>query len=784
MSNVGLNTGLSALLSARYMLDTIGHNIANANTPGYSRQRVNLASGLPLHLGGLLIGGGVNAGSVQRSVDELLGRRIQSQRSLLGSLGTQREGLASLEALLAEPGENGLGGLLDDFFANVSQLSTAPSDSILRTSLVQSTSALTGRFRDLSDALGRTTSDATADVTSRVGEVNELASEIVALNLKIGETESVNLAANDLRDARDEALARLSELVDTTVVDGPNGSVRVLVSGNTLVGSARANSMRVTTDAGGEIALQMDGASGFVPVHGGEIGGLLRLGGELAPAYRTQLDQLAHQLILELNRVHSTGVAGSGPFQSLTAANALEDFDGDGRVSDELVANAGLPFDVVSGTLHVNVVDSQGGVEQHRIDLDATHTTVQDLVDELNEIPHLSASVDATGHLRIGADSGFGFDFSPRIDADPDPDGVFGGARATLGTPGSEPFTLADGATLDFTVSSGGTPVSFSIAFASADFHEISAATADEVAAAVNADAGAQSAGLHAVAVDGHVYFQTLSEGTDAVLSVDGGTAVAGLGLTGFVGVDVAGQANSVDVRLGGAYTGASDERFVFRPTLDGTIGTTEGLQVEVLDRAGNRVALLDVGAGYAPGTELEVSDGVTVTFGLGELSATDSERFEVELVADSDSSDVLVAFGLNGLLVGSDAHDIALAPGIEADPANLSLSLSGEAGDGSVLLEMLDVDRRSLAGLDGATLGGFWGELAGGVGFEASLADSAIEAGGAVLESLEQRKAAVSGVNVDEELVDLVNYEQSFAAAAQYLSVVNQVGEELLSLL
>jgi flagellar hook-associated protein FlgK len=326
--------------------------------------------------------------------------------------------------------------------------------------------------------------------------------------------------------------------------------------------------------------------------------------------------------------------------------------------------------------------------------------------------------------------------------------------------------------------------VSFSVAFSSADFQEISAATAEEVAAAVNADPGAQSAGLRAVAVDGHLFLQTLSEGTDAVFSVDGGTAVAALGLNPFVGVDVVGQANAVDVRLGGTYTGSDDERFVFRPTMDGTIGTTEGLAVEVFDRAGDRVATLDVGAGYVPGTELEVADGVTVSFGLGELSATSSERFELALVADSDSSDVLVALGLNGLFVGSDARDIALAPEIEDDPARLSLSLSGEAGDGSVLLELLEVDRRVLSGLGGATVGGFWGELAGGVGFEASLADSAIEAGGAVLESLEQRRAAVSGVNVDEELVDLVAYEQSFAAAAQYLSVVNQLGEELLSLL
>src|SRR5262245_17109861 len=235
MSSIGLDTGLKALLSARYMLDTIGHNIANANTPGYSRQRVDLASSLPIQIGQLLIGTGVDAGRVQRSVDELLGRRIQSQNSVMGALQTQRTGLGDFESLFAEPGDTGLGSLLDGFFGAVSQLSTAPGDSILRTGLVQKSDALASRFRDLSSALTQSSSDSLADVTSRVDEVNQLASQVVDLNQQIGETESVGTPANDLRDQRDVALDRLSQLVDTTVVQGPNGSVRVLVAGNTLV---------------------------------------------------------------------------------------------------------------------------------------------------------------------------------------------------------------------------------------------------------------------------------------------------------------------------------------------------------------------------------------------------------------------------------------------------------------------------------------------------------------------------------------------------------------------
>ena len=241
MSSIGLNTGLKALLSARFMLDTIGHNIANANTPGYSRQRVQLAAALPIQMRGLLIGSGVDAGAVERTVDELLGRRILVQRGVAGSLDAQRTNLAQVEALFAEPGDNGLGALLDGFFSSLAQLSTSPADSILRADVVQSTQSMTERFHELSRSLASVSVDAFGEVSTRVDEANRLAAEIAALNLEIGETESTGVPANDLRDQRAVALERLSEIVDVTTVDGSNGAVRVMVAGNTLVGTASTN---------------------------------------------------------------------------------------------------------------------------------------------------------------------------------------------------------------------------------------------------------------------------------------------------------------------------------------------------------------------------------------------------------------------------------------------------------------------------------------------------------------------------------------------------------------
>ncbi|MEW6073607.1 MAG: flagellar hook-associated protein FlgK [Planctomycetota bacterium] len=785
MSSIALATGLKALISAQFVLDTVGHNIANANTVGYSRQRVMLDAAFPLRVRGLLVGSGVDASSVQRSVDELLNRRILTQRSVAGGLESQLGGLTEIEALFNEPDENSLGGRLDGFFSSVSALSAASEDSILRTGLVQAGVSLATQLNHLASSLGNMTGDLRAEVEAKVEQVNQLAAEIADLNVQIGETEAAGLPANDLSDQRDRALSELSRLVEVKTVEDARGAVNVLVAGNTLVSSARANRMTVSAITDNDLALQVEGATGFLDMQGGSIGGLIRLAKTYGPSLRTELDRLAKNLVLEVNRVHSTGIPAGGPFTALTGENAVEDQDGDGRLRDELVANAGLPFDVASGRFYVNVTDlDTGEVEKHAIDVRSTHTTVGGILDALNDIPSLSADLDASGRFRLVAGAGYGFDFSRRIDPNPDPAGTFGGGRASLGTATAGPYALADGDTLQIVADPGGAAVPVTITFASGDFAEISEATAEEIAAAINADAGAQANGIAATTMGGALYLQTAGTGATAEFQLAGGTAAGALGWDSFVGTTISGHDNAVDVEIGGVYTGDSGDVYTFRPRTDGTIGTTEGLLVDVLDATGQRIATLDVGAGYEPGAELTVAEGVTVKFGLGELSATNYDQFALELVADSDTTDFLVAAGINALFVGSTAENIAVRADIEADPQQIAASMTGFAGDNTLLLALLDVEESQVTGLDNASLGQFYGDLAGGVGFQVATAANALEANEGLINSLEMRRDQISGVSVDEEMVDLLRYEQAFAAAAQYITVVNQLGDELLSLI
>ena len=144
MANIGLNIGLRALLTSQASLDVIGQNLANANTPGYSRQRVQLgSSGLVLR-NGLRFGTGVDATNIGRSVDNLLAGRIVNEVSDLFRLDARVAGLSEAEAALGEPGGFGMSTRISDFFMSASELSASAGDSILRTSFLESARSAAG----------------------------------------------------------------------------------------------------------------------------------------------------------------------------------------------------------------------------------------------------------------------------------------------------------------------------------------------------------------------------------------------------------------------------------------------------------------------------------------------------------------------------------------------------------------------------------------------------------------------------------------------------------------
>ncbi len=778
MSNISsLNVGLKALLAAQSALDTAGHNVANATTPGYSRQEVLLSSSGSQILGGIAVGNGVEAGTVRRIADQFIGRRIASSTSMRSFLDARVNGLSHLESMLGEPGADGLSKKMQKLFASFSNLAADPTQASVRQSVVSAGTDLAERFHSIADGLGEMSRDTRTEIRGSVEAVNSLASRIASLNRSIGEFEATGEPANDMRDQRDRAIVELGAYVDVRAYESQNGSMTVQVGGQLLVGPVNAYAMSSESGSTGTVVLRIAGHASPLEPRSGSLAGLVSIANEAGGSRLDEINSIAHNLAFQLNRAHSTGVPSGGPFSTLVGAYSFVDQDGDNLVTDETLAHAGLSFTVSSGDLRVSVTNkATGEVETTKLAIDPETMTVGDLVSQLDSIAHLSASVTADGRLDLTADSGFGFDFAQRTASSPDVNGTFGGTAATLGS-SQEPFTLTAGTTLQLTTGVGTATVTFN----QADFKNIAHASADEVAAAINANTQVGSIGARAVVVGGRVVLQSLTQGTGSTIQTTSGSALTALGFS--AGQSATGQTSAATPKISGTYTGTTNQSFTFVPTGDGVIGSTVGLGVDVFDGTGNKVATLAVGRDYVPGTPLAFGSGLSVAFQLGSISRTNGNVASLEAVADADTSDVLAALGVNALVKGTDAATFALRADIEADPTRLSTSGTGESGDNGALLDLANVDEVAIEAMDGQSVSSFYSALVVTIASDASSTQAMYDTETTVMEGLEARRQSISGVNVDEELIDFERYQQAYAAAARFLSVVNQVQDELMRL-
>ncbi|MEO0481387.1 MAG: flagellar hook-associated protein FlgK [Planctomycetota bacterium] len=774
---LGLGASLRALTAARLGIQTASHNVANANTPGFSRQRVSFSSSQPIFAQGFQIGSGVEIGEVRRIVDDGLIARIYGQNSLVGSSQARYERLLSIESLFGSD-VGGLGETFNGFLGSLSALQANPGDRAFRGGVVQSAQAFTSGLNLIGNGLSSVSETTFDEVRGLAQSVESLAVQLAALNDAVVQAESSGSPANDLRDQREQVAREIASLVDVRQVDRASGALDLIVGGRLLVAGGRSSEVQVTRNADGLTELRIGSEGATADVEGGRIGALLQLERTTGPSYRSRVDAFVRDFTLAFDRLHTTGTPESGPFRTLVSDRGAQDTNGNGILGDELLSQLGLPFDIQTGELRIRVVnESSRDARTHTLRVDPSSTTLADFAAQIEAIPALSGSVDSTGRLRIQAQTGFGFDFSPAIDAQPDDLDVFGGARPSVSTGESGPFDLSALAfPATFTIDDGTTTQV--VTLDNSDFEDPTRVTADELAAAIEADAS----NIDATAADGRVVIQGLSAGAVAEFTLTDG-AGSPLAAIGFPSGTYRGQDTGVTVTVGGAYDGATNRSLRVVANGDGEIGVTPGLTVDVFDEEGTLLGTLDVGAGY-DGSRLPLADGVTVAFGQGRIRATANESFGVDLVADSDTSDILVALGLNTFFSGdATASTVSVRQEVLDDPNLFSASRNGNSGNAENLLafESLLAGRRSSLG--DVDFEDFIGDLIADIGFETARAERTFESQERLSQDLEQQRLAVSGVDLDEELLNLNAYQQAFEAASRLISVMQEVTDTLINL-
>ena len=324
-----LSIGAGALMSQQRAISVTGNNIANVNTPGYSRQRLNMQTNLPMDTPEGLVGMGVQTTTVERVYDRFLGVQINNESANLGRWEAQKGSLDRVEVVFDESGGYGLNQALSNFWNSWQDLSMNPSGTIERSVVAAKSQALADAIRQKYADLEQAQADIDAAVRSGVEDINRLTAGIADLNQKIASMESGGtVTANDYRDSRDLALKQLSEIIGINSFEDSGGQVVVSVgSGRTLVESGN-NYALTTTDPPGHAGIEWPGTP--LPISSeitsGKMAGWLQTRDTKIAGYMSNLDDLAVNLATEVNALHvngfdRNGVAGIDFFKPSGAAD-------------------------------------------------------------------------------------------------------------------------------------------------------------------------------------------------------------------------------------------------------------------------------------------------------------------------------------------------------------------------------------------------------------------------------------------------------------------------------
>jgi flagellar hook-associated protein 1 len=309
-----LSIARSALTTHQQAIEAAGHNIANANTEGYTRQRAIVQAETPVRTSLGWLGNGVRLEYMQRERNAFLDARYREEVGLGERNTTLSRYLSQIDGVFGEPSDAGLRGSLDAFWSAWGDLANDPSNSALREIVQRRGREVANVFQRLDQRFTDIPQLAQQELAGRVEDVNTLAGEIANLNGLIAQAEATGGTANDLKDRRDLAIDQLAKLVTIRVVEREGGQQAILAGDALLVDKGRALTLSVTQDASGKVAIGVTGGLGVVEPNSGEVSALLNVINDQLPEVRAQLNELAHALVTEINAIHQSGVTASGAF--------------------------------------------------------------------------------------------------------------------------------------------------------------------------------------------------------------------------------------------------------------------------------------------------------------------------------------------------------------------------------------------------------------------------------------------------------------------------------------
>ena len=330
-----LSIGITGIQAAQLGLEATQHNIANANTPGYSRQYIQQSAGIPRLTGSGYFGSGTTVDTVRRAYDKYLTAQTFAAQATASEYQTQLAKLSQVDNMLGDP-TSGLAPAMQDFFTGVQQIAANPSLVSARQSMLSSAEALASRFNAMSGRLSELYDSVNGEIASEIELINVYAEQLADINGQITRAEaSTSQPPNDLLDMRDQLVADLNKHVRVTTVEDSIGNFNVFVGNGQqlVVGSVVNELVPLTSSSDPErIVVGLRGQSGVVQelseslIEGGALGGLMKFRANSLDDATNTLGQIAASLALTFNAQHALGQDLEGLNQTSSTAGFQADF--------------------------------------------------------------------------------------------------------------------------------------------------------------------------------------------------------------------------------------------------------------------------------------------------------------------------------------------------------------------------------------------------------------------------------------------------------------------------
>lgn len=413
-----LQIGRSGLLSSQAAMEVVGNNLANMATRGYHRQEVSLTpAGSQQVQQGVHLGRGVQVDAVTRQINEALEGRLRSALADESGSMVHQDMLAQIEAIENEFSDTDLSSRLSAFFDRWSNLAGNPTDPSLRDLVTDEAQALASDLQTMRSQFVQLRGQVDTSAGGAADQVNNLLKQVEDLNHRIATQAHGAGGASSLRDQRDAALGELAKYLDISTIEGESGMTDVFVGSLPIVlsGDSRGVELRDRVVDGRRVTDLVVAADGSrLDVSSGELGAMLSFRRDDLGGAMDTLDSFAHQLIWQVNRVHSQSQPGELPSE-ITGAVRVD--DPSASLGSE---EAGLAFAAQHGSFQLHVTQMSTGQRTTRaidVDLDgidpASDTSLASLAAQIDSTPNVSANITADGRLDIsGASEDFRISFS------------------------------------------------------------------------------------------------------------------------------------------------------------------------------------------------------------------------------------------------------------------------------------------------------------------------------------------------------------------------------------